>query len=302
MKIVRIILILIFGCFAVQSTIAQKVEEWIRIESPSRDISFAVPANGHTVFEDNGNFNVWYTESGVYLSVSMRRDGDAKSSIKHWWPGMGEKKDFKFYKTDDFFIREYKRPDESSGVDFQWIEIASSHGFYSFGAQLKRDSANIYEKFLMSIRLNDRPLFVGEPSAIAETNTVRTNDLKTDDVVLNALKRPDAKGIKLGRGVLTEEKLTPDKTIYSKELIVLRKPHPAYTDSARMKNVQGSLKLRVTFLANGQVGPIALVKALDKGLEDNAVEAAEKIKFLPAEINGKPVDVVRYLEYQFSIY
>jgi hypothetical protein len=41
---------------------------------------------------------------------------------------------------------------------------------------------------------------------------------------------------------------------------------------------------------------------LNKGLVKNSVDAARRIKFLPAEVDGKPIDVSRMVEYSFSIY
>jgi hypothetical protein len=41
---------------------------------------------------------------------------------------------------------------------------------------------------------------------------------------------------------------------------------------------------------------------MNKGLVINSVDAARRIKFLPAEVDGKPVDVTKIVEYSFSIY
>jgi TonB family protein len=66
--------------------------------------------------------------------------------------------------------------------------------------------------------------------------------------------------------------------------------------------VQGTVKLRVTLLASGNIGAIELVVSLGAGLDQAAFEAARSIKFLPAEIDGKPVDVTMNFEYGFTIY
>jgi TonB family protein len=89
---------------------------------------------------------------------------------------------------------------------------------------------------------------------------------------------------------------------YSRPLIVLRKPRPSYTDDARSASISGTVKLKALFRATGEISGITVVNKLDDGLDRNAVDVVRKIKFLPAEIDGKPVDVFRTLEYSFTLY
>ena len=60
--------------------------------------------------------------------------------------------------------------------------------------------------------------------------------------------------------------------------------------------------LYITFLADGTIGSIVVSKPLDTDLDRQAFNAAKQIKFLPAGINGKPVDSSRYISYGFEIY
>jgi protein TonB len=83
---------------------------------------------------------------------------------------------------------------------------------------------------------------------------------------------------------------------------ILSKPRPGYTDSARQANIQGTVILRVTFLANGSVGGISAVKGLPNGLTEQAIAAARRISFTPAMSNGQPQNVTKQIEYTFSIY
>lgn len=83
---------------------------------------------------------------------------------------------------------------------------------------------------------------------------------------------------------------------------ILSKPRPGYTDSARQNNITGTVILRVTFLASGQVGSISPVKGLGNGLTEQAIAAARRISFEPAKTNGVPQSVTKQIEYTFSIY
>ncbi len=83
---------------------------------------------------------------------------------------------------------------------------------------------------------------------------------------------------------------------------IISKPRPGYTDAARQNNVQGTVILRVTFLASGQIGSISAVKGLPNGLTEQAIAAARRISFEPAKRDGVGQSITRQVEYTFSIY
>ncbi|MFN0140021.1 MAG: energy transducer TonB [Pyrinomonadaceae bacterium] len=88
----------------------------------------------------------------------------------------------------------------------------------------------------------------------------------------------------------------------SSPLRIISKPRPIYTEDARQNNVQGTVILRLVFLASGNIGAIEPIKTLPNGLTEQAVEAAKKIRFEPNRVNGRPVSVRRMVEYTFTIY
>jgi len=83
---------------------------------------------------------------------------------------------------------------------------------------------------------------------------------------------------------------------------IISRPRPGYTDAARQNNIQGSVILRVVFLASGQIGSISPVKGLPNGLTEQAIAAARRISFEPAKTNGVAQSVTKQVEYSFSIY
>ena len=86
------------------------------------------------------------------------------------------------------------------------------------------------------------------------------------------------------------------------EVKVTRKTRVSYTDQARTNNIQGTIKVAVEFLANGQIGLIVPFQTLPYGLKENTVEALKKTEFEPATKNGKPVTSIRIMTQQFTIY
>jgi TonB family protein len=95
----------------------------------------------------------------------------------------------------------------------------------------------------------------------------------------------------------------PTKIIATSDpLVIVAKPRARYTDEARNANLQGTVALRVTLLANGGIGSIVVVKELPYGLTEQAIAAAKKVVFLPKRVNGYPMSVSKTIEYNFNIY
>lgn len=83
---------------------------------------------------------------------------------------------------------------------------------------------------------------------------------------------------------------------------IISKPRAYATDEARRNNEEGTVVLRVVFLASGQIGSITVVKGLRFGLNEQAVAAAQKIRFEPALSKGVPKTVSKTIEYSFTYY
>ncbi|MBA2378163.1 MAG: energy transducer TonB [Blastocatellia bacterium] len=86
------------------------------------------------------------------------------------------------------------------------------------------------------------------------------------------------------------------------DLRIISKPRAQYTDTARQNQVQGTVRLRVTFLPTGQIGSISTVSGLPGGLTEQAIAAARQLRFEPRKVDGVAVAVVRQVEYNFTLY
>ncbi|MBX3279558.1 MAG: energy transducer TonB [Acidobacteria bacterium] len=83
---------------------------------------------------------------------------------------------------------------------------------------------------------------------------------------------------------------------------ILYKEKAKYTEEARQNKVQGTVVLSAVFTSDGRVQSIRVVRGLPDGLTEKAIEAAQKIRFKPAEKNGAPVTVRGQLEFTFNLY
>lgn len=102
-----------------------------------------------------------------------------------------------------------------------------------------------------------------------------------------------------GGGNRTSE---PSKSAKTEPLRILAKPRADYTDAARINEVEGAVRLRITFLSTGEIGAVTPVSGLPYGLTEQAIAAARRIRFEPATRDGLSVSVTKVVEYTFSIY
>lgn len=147
--------------------------------------------------------------------------------------------------------------------------------------------------------LNANSQFLREAVEILKTGAEKCGDCPNKGVLadrletINALydfalkERPTV-------GNLPELGITPVRFI--------SKPRALYTDTARTASLQGTIRLAVLLGANGKVLYVLALNRLGKGLDENAINAARKIKFEPMMKDGKPISTVVLIEYGFSLY
>ncbi len=94
----------------------------------------------------------------------------------------------------------------------------------------------------------------------------------------------------------------PPPARVTQPLRITYKQKAQYTDAARTNGVQGTVTLRVTFLASGGIGSITTVKGLPHGLTEQAIAAARSMRFEPELANGVPRTTTRPVSFTFNIY
>jgi TonB family protein len=71
---------------------------------------------------------------------------------------------------------------------------------------------------------------------------------------------------------------------------IVFKPTPEYTDDARSAHIEGIVTLHLEFSATGDVRVLNVVRGLGHGLDEAAERAALRIRFKPAQSDGRAVD------------
>jgi TonB family protein len=97
---------------------------------------------------------------------------------------------------------------------------------------------------------------------------------------------------------------TPKKTDTGppdKAAEIISKPRPEYTDEARKLRLEGEVLVHVLFKATGEISVLELVRGLGHGLDENALRAAQQIRFKPALRAGQPVDSTATVHILFQL-
>ena len=111
-----------------------------------------------------------------------------------------------------------------------------------------------------------------------------------------------APGGSLGDGLEVDYERPHRVSEVSRRAVITYRPEPNFTEEARRKNVTGTVRLRAVLTASGQVTNISVLKGLPDGLTERAIEAARRIRFTPAQKNGRAVSQWIVVEYNFNIY
>jgi TonB family protein len=91
----------------------------------------------------------------------------------------------------------------------------------------------------------------------------------------------------------------PIQSAASRPVRILSQEKPHYTAAASQRQISGKVILQVQFLATGKVGEVKVLSGLGYGLDEEAVRAAKSITFSPAEMNGRPIDRIMEIRYEF---
>jgi TonB family protein len=94
---------------------------------------------------------------------------------------------------------------------------------------------------------------------------------------------------------------TATQTAAFKPVVILSKPDPVYPPEARRLHIEGQVILRVLFGSTGNLRVLKVEQGLGHGMDEAAIEAAERIRFKPAERDGRPVNSTALVHIIFQL-
>lgn len=228
-------------------------------------------AHGFTTFADDIYFHVFTDTTDdreqskkVREFIKYSKSTPAKFEVSKW-----ESEEYRFTDDDGFYYR--------------IVFVKTAKRTYIFQTTQASESSAGSECFFDSIEIEGQALNL--KSHLPAAATVVTAPVKNSP--------PDSQiSDEMRQSIFPQ---TTPLLIKSKEL-------PRYTQHAAFYGETGTIKLRVTFLANGMIGEVIALIKLPFGLTAKGFEAARAMKFQPATINGSPANVTKQVEYSYSLY
>ena len=276
---------------AVIEVLAQQspTSDWKRYTVKSEDFSITLPAlpamaTNELPRQDARSRERWLRQLGAYAdgivyTVFIIDDGDPAAALKSTIEGLLPKQDWdpateENVSCEGFAGKQYRSTNPLGGTVQVFATRKRFYRLQAFGATASDPRIQYFFSSLLlgkkeGIEVSDGP---GEPAA----------------PVTGPVKVP-------GQYVLTGKQ--PER-----KTLILMRPEPTYTQQARQHNITGTVVLKAVFSSNGGVTNIKVMSELPDGLTERAVEAAQKIKFIPAERDGRFVSMWMQLEYNFNLY
>ncbi len=82
---------------------------------------------------------------------------------------------------------------------------------------------------------------------------------------------------------------------------IISKPRPEYTEEARKLRLEGEVLVRVLFKSTGEISVLELTRGLGHGLDENAIRAAQQIRFKPAMRGSQAMDSTATVHITFQL-
>jgi tetratricopeptide (TPR) repeat protein len=241
----------------------------------------------------NAEFRTTLAFANFEANRLKQAEKDAKKAIK-----LDPQNATAYYIRGLVFLRKGKYDNAVADAD-QSINLDRSKGdsyllksdaiLYKFGIEYDKggELAKIFEPLQKSIETLEACIAnCSQDSALIKTQT-RSDDLRVFYEYFLAQKN-------LGNNSNDDSNLT--------SLSLLKNPKANYTDSARQSQVQGTINLAVFFSKDGNTKKILALNQLSRGLTEQAIAAAKQIRFTPQMKDGKPVSVVKMVQYSFTLY
>ncbi len=302
------ILSILFLLFAFTPLFAQEINvstaKWNRIESDDKDFSVAFPPNALIDAEDRQygqKLRIVAFQNGVELEIRIIKDPTAKDRLQNIQPANGGK--VSTYKFGDFSILQSESISPLKKFDGTFW-ILKKNTLYNLKITAPTGQELEVLRFLYSVKLQDKPLFVQKEKIDYPEEKIDVGALKTSPEISEAFNRKIEKSkINVTYEVASEDLNNAQIPGMTRKVVIVDRPYPDLGASFR-NGVNGkfSVKLKINFRANGQIGDIAVLSVENKDFSKACVEAARKIRFVPAQINGKNADSVEIVDYTVQIF
>lgn len=287
-------LILTLVLLTMHLTVVAQSDSWTTYQDAKQKLLFDAP--GRVTINKNESMMILHAfENGAYILVRHDKLKNAQKAVKEFkfsdLPKGSEKQRivkagytawrvavrYPRYTTTIFYI--------GCGDEYYVAEVEAASG---------NPSA---DRFIASFRIAGES-FVDRPSVpVADAKLAVTFDkLDVTADVKNALAVKDQKDGPIEFADLDDD-LPLDLSLYSRPLMMIRNPRPKMTNDAANRLMNGIVRANIEFLSTGEIGKIVIDNWSGPWQTKEIIASIRKAKFIPAEIDHKPVTVTKTLQF-----
>lgn len=275
--------------------------EWIRVQSNNGEFSIEVPSQynffydkvGFSVSVDSTNYQVKemnmlnaYKEATL---LSVETYESQKDAIKAFYP-FKKNKELTDFKLNTLTAKQYV--EKNDNFYFKSLYFHTKKQIFVITAASRKGETAVMKHFFDSIIYNPNSKNQVKSEAISFSS------LKVSMIDLQFPKEEETKIEKKNETPKIEKR--KDESL--NKFTIVTKPKAAFVDSARARNVQGLIRLKILFSQDGFIPKIEVIKSLPEGLLRQTIFAVIRIKFLPEEKDGVSQSVTKTIEYNFTLY
>lgn len=283
---------------------AKATAGWVTIEGWMEEFSLHMP-EGYFAYrnKDSGEIHLSSYKDKVSINVSI---STLLFSPRDYLTGLEDKYDqldckYDYYTPGQLTAKVFS----CDGISRFYKTIYAAYGARFYKMTIAADSPNNVNisLFLMSLRFRRMPLFpkYNEPPDKTE-KIISEKGLKNDPLVEQYLKTKDNDSIQVTTPKSIKTYLfSGDSPVYSRDLIIIRRKADKWFHDMSKKPVSGSAKLRIRFLASGQIDKVEVVASSSWEYTQKAIDSLKDWRFVPAQIDGKDVDCSRIMEFNTSM-
>lgn len=284
---------------AVLPVFSQNENKWLRIEFEDKKLSVAVPRTNIIDTEkrdQSQRLRIVAFENGVEFEIFHRKPNFIPGFLASI-TNSGKSKGYTF-QIGDFTVLK-SSPIVSKGNVTRSFTFIRDKNYYTLTVHSKTENEKEAERFLLSIKIEGKPVFIKNEETNFREETISVSDLKTSPEVIEAEKRQTGKI----EGKITFELKSDEEIVETEDLthhaLIIDKPLPRYDPKTGFIGAVEKLnvRLKVQFRADGQIGDIVVLSNSDEDFTKSAINKARRIKFVPARRNGEFVDSYQIVSY-----
>lgn len=302
-----ITLFFIVNCFGqTSSSPNNESEKWTRIETTDQELSLTLPPD-YIVNAEKKRFGPIYKINGFSNDVIMELSifEEMKSKDLDFLQPFKEMNSQSLKKKELLVILSFNNSNETALKNT--IAILGDKNYYFISVTASDKKKPEIERFLYSIKIKGESLFQNPNAQTYPESSIAMKSLRTSPEIIEAKNRKPKKGeFKTEKIISANTNQIISYDGYSRPPIIVEQKFSQFrqpVEASIKYDIYLQTRLKVTILADGQVGDIAVIAAAgNNSYVDFCVDAARKSRFIPAQKNGVNADSTKIVDYNIRMF